>query len=152
MNPKPYVPPTIEKTHDLDADIRRTARKSILIVDDEPQFIEIMARQLEELGFQVDSATDGAQGIKKVMVSDYEIILCDMVMPNLAGDMFYRAVERVKPHLCKRFIFATGYRDSPKTDEFIRQIRGLVIWKPFQFHVLLEAIEAINRRNAGAKI
>ena len=142
----------MEKTHDLDADIRRAARKSILIVDDEPHFIELMATQLVGLGFQVDSATDGVQGIKKVMVSDYEIILCDMVMPNLAGDMFYRAVERVKPHLCKRFIFTTGYRDNPKTDDFIRQIRGLVIWKPFQFQVLLEAIEAINRRNAGAKL
>jgi DNA-binding NarL/FixJ family response regulator len=69
-----------------------------------------------------------------------------MVMPNLAGDMFYMAVERVKPHLCKRFLFMTGHQGERKIDDFIRSVRGLVLWKPFKTHVLMEAMQAAESR------
>ncbi len=146
METKPFFP--TEKTHDLDEGTRRAARKTVLIVDDEPNFIKSVGAYLESFGFQVDSATDGTQGIKKILLSDYAVILCDMVMPNLAGDMFYRAVERVKPHLCRRFIFVTGHHHDPSIDAFIRKVRGLVLWKPFQFHVLMEAVQAVDKRGA----
>jgi hypothetical protein len=71
-----------------------------------------------------------------------------MVMPNLAGDMFYMAVERVKPHLCKRFLFMTGHRGDRKVDEFIRKVHGLILWKPFQSHVLMESIQAIEQKSS----
>ena len=72
-----------------------------------------------------------------------------MLMPNLAGDMFYAAVERVKPHLCPRFIFMTGQRGNRKVDEFIRKVRGLILWKPFQMHVLFETIQAVEKKAGG---
>jgi two-component system, cell cycle sensor histidine kinase and response regulator CckA len=145
-NPFRYVPG--EKMYDLDADTRLETKRTILIVDDEPQFIKWTSTFLESCGFQVDSVTEGTEAIKKIMVSDYTVILCDMVMPNLAGDMFYLAVERVKPHLCRRFIFSTGYQDDPKIDAFIRKVNGLVLWKPFALQALTEAIQVIEKRVA----
>jgi hypothetical protein len=71
-----------------------------------------------------------------------------MVMPNLAGDMFYLAVERVKPQMCRRFIFSTGHQDDPKIDAFIRKVNGLVLWKPFALQALTEAIQVIEKRVA----
>ena len=68
-----------------------------------------------------------------------------MVIPNFPGDMFYSAVERIRPQLCKRFIFMTGHQGDRKIEEFIRRIRGLMLWKPFQMHVLFEAVEAVNK-------
>ncbi|MGA2173361.1 MAG: response regulator [Verrucomicrobiota bacterium] len=142
MSDKTYSPPFGEKTHDLDQVARWAARKRVLILDDDFAFADMTRLQLEEKGYEVEWAADGVQGIKKVMVNDYSVILCDMVMPNLAGDMFYVAVERVKPHLCKRFVFMTGHQGDRKVDEFIRKVRGLIVWKPFQIHVLMEAIQA----------
>jgi DNA-binding NarL/FixJ family response regulator len=84
--------------------------------------------------------------LKKILSDDFEIILCDMVMPNFPGDMFYLAVERVRPNLCKRFIFMTGHKGDPKIGEFIRRIRGLMLWKPFEMHVLFDAIKAVNSK------
>ena len=101
---------------------------------------------LEQHGYQVELAADGVQGIKKIIVNDYSVILCDMVMPNLAGDMFYTAIERVKPHLCRRVIFVTGHQGDRKVDEFIRKVKGIVLWKPFQTHVLLETIQAVEKK------
>jgi CheY-like chemotaxis protein len=138
--------PIGEKTHDLDQVARWAARKKILLLDDNFDFADMTRLQLQEHGYEVDLASDGVQGIKKIMVSDYSVILCDMVMPNLAGDMFYLAVERVKPHLCKRFVFMTGHQGDRKVDEFIRKVRGLLIWKPFQIHVLMETIQAVEMK------
>ena len=135
-----------EKVHDLDRAARRAARKRILMVDDDAEFADLTRMLLEAHGYEVDLASDGVQGIKKIMANDYGIIVCDMVMPNLAGDMFYVAVERVKPELCRRFVFVTGHQGNREIDEFIRKVRGLVVWKPFQSHLLIEAIQAAEKK------
>jgi CheY-like chemotaxis protein len=142
-------PPYAEKTHDLDQVARWAAQKKVLIVDDDFAFADLTRMYLEENGYQVELAGDGVQGIKKIMVSDYSAILCDIVMPNLAGDMFYTAVERVKPHLCRRIVFVTGHQGERKVDEFIRKVRGLVLWKPFPQHVLIETIQAVEKKAAA---
>ncbi|HEY3863886.1 MAG TPA: response regulator [Verrucomicrobiae bacterium] len=122
------------------------SRKKILLLDDDTEFAGLIRLGLEAHGYEVELAADGVQGIKKIMHEDFSIILCDMVMPNLAGDMFYTAVERVKPHLCRRFIFMTGHQGDHVVAEFIRKVRGLILWKPFQTRVLLETIQMAEKR------
>jgi CheY-like chemotaxis protein len=139
-----------EKTHDLDQVAKWAARRKILLLDDDLAFADLTRMILEQNGYEVELAADGVQGIKKIMVSDYSAILCDMLMPNLAGDMFYVAVERVKPYLCKRIIFITGLKGDRKVDEFIRKVKGVILWKPFQSHVLFEAIQAVEDKAGGA--
>jgi DNA-binding NarL/FixJ family response regulator len=74
-----------------------------------------------------------------------------MIMPGFPGDMFYRAVERIRPHLCKRFLFMTGHTGDRQIDQFIRGVRGLMIFKPFQLHELLEAMRVVlNKAEASA--
>jgi CheY-like chemotaxis protein len=150
MSEKMNPPSFGEKTHDLDQVARWAARKKVLIVDDDFAFADVTRTYLEENGYEVELAADGVQGIKKVMVHDFSVILCDMVMPHLAGNMFYTAVERVKPHLCRRIVFVTGHRGERKVDEFIRRVRGLILWKPFQPHVLIETIHAVEEKAAGS--
>jgi DNA-binding NtrC family response regulator len=147
MNEKRYFyTPAIEKTHVLGKVGEMAPRKKILLLDDDATLADMTRIILEENGYDVDTAGDGVQGIKKIMAGDYAVILCDMVMPNLAGEMFYMAVERVKPYLCKRFLFMTGHRGDRKVDEFVRRIRGLMLWKPFQTHVLMESIQAVEKK------
>ena len=146
MSKRKYYAPIMEKTHDLHQVPTVTVRKKVLLLDDDMPLAELTRKILEENGYEVETVADGVQGIKKIMINDYSVILCDMVMPNLAGDMFYMAVERVKPHLCKRFLFMTGHQGERKIDDFIRSVRGLVLWKPFKTHVLMEAMQAAESR------
>jgi hypothetical protein len=67
-------------------------------------------------------------------------------LPHLSGEQLYQAVERTKPHLCQRFIFMTGHEADPKSDAFIRRVRGLMLWKPFHLADLLTAAQIIRRR------
>ena len=135
------------KTHNIEDVTEAAPRKKILLLDDDASLANLVRIILEENGYDVELASDGVQGIKKVLASDYSVILCDMVMPNLAGDMFYMAVERVKPHLCKRFLFMTGHQGDRKIDDFISRVGGLILWKPFTSHVFMESIQAIEQKN-----
>jgi CheY-like chemotaxis protein len=136
----------VVKTYELpDADIPEPPKaKKILVLEDEVAFAILLKEDLEAEGYQVTVVSNGAEGLKKILTTDFEIIICDMVMPNFPGDMFYLAVERARPDLCKRFIFMTGHQGDVKIREFIRRIRGLMLWKPFETHVLFDAIKVVS--------
>lgn len=136
-----------EKRHDLESFARSSGIHKVLILEDEMTFASIVGQYFGAWGFSVTHVQDGVDGIKRVIHEDYSIILCDMLMPNLAGDMFYKAVERVKPHLCRRFIFMTGNHNDKKITDFIRDVKGVIIWKPFKMHILHEAVQTIEKKH-----
>lgn len=123
----------------------KEARK-ILVLEDDPSFREIVQVYFEEQGFSVVSVQNGVEGVHEILAGDFDAILCDMQMPTLPGDMFYRAVERMRPHLCERFIFMTGYRGNPKVNEFIASVDGMVLIKPFHMDDLPEMLAFVELR------
>ena len=68
--------------------------------------------------------------------------------PTLPGDMFYRAVERMRPHLCDRFVFMTGHRGNQRINDFIDSVCGTVLTKPFRVLDLLEMVDFVRLRTA----
>jgi CheY-like chemotaxis protein len=129
------------------AEASGVARK-ILLVEDDPSFQEIMRDFLTESGYSVLAVQNGVEGVHEVLASDFEVILCDMMMPTLPGDMFFRAVERMRPHLCERFVFMTGHRGNQKVNDFVANVNGTMLSKPFQVDDLLEMIAFIQVRIA----
>ena len=124
----------------------KPALKKVLLLEDDPAFGEIMTDFLRESGFEVEAVVNGVEGVHKVLASDFEVILCDMMMPTLPGDMFFRAVERMRPHLCDRFVFMTGHRNNQKVNEFIESVNGTILTKPFHVDDLLEMVAFIEVR------
>jgi two-component system NtrC family sensor kinase len=148
-NTRFFVPPE-EKTHLMPEGLVSPNPQTVLIVEDDPVLANMLKDLLQPRNFLVAQVTGGAEGVQKIMAADFDVILCDMVMPGFPGDMFYRAVERARPHLCKRFIFMTGHTGDMKIDAFIREVRGLMLWKPFQVHEVLEAIEMVTRKTSSS--
>src|SRR5215472_8378069 len=103
-------------------------RKRILLLEDDVPLAEMLRSSLDCNGYIVETAENGAAGVRKILDKEFDIILCDMVMPHLPGDMFYTAVSRINPDLCRRFIFMTGHQADPKYDAFIRKIKGTMLW------------------------
>jgi DNA-binding response OmpR family regulator len=120
--------------------------KRALLLEDDLAFQEIMQTFLAENSFEVVSVNNGVDGVHEVLASDFELIVCDMQMPTLPGDMFYRAVERMRPQLCDRFIFMTGFRGNTKINEFVSAVSGTVLMKPFHMDDLLELTAFIELR------
>lgn len=60
-------------------------KKRILVVDDEPDFAQIVQKNLEKEGFKVEVAYDGVEGIDKVKANPPDAIVLDVMMPEMDG-------------------------------------------------------------------
>lgn len=106
--------------------------KAILVVDDEPGITSALAYLLRRNGYHVDTASNGCLALEKLRGQAYDLILCDLRMPELDGPGLYRELERHLPHLLRRVIFLTGDTLSPEAREFLEKTGGLRLNKPFR--------------------
>ena len=72
--------------------------KTVLMLEDDPHCTKLLREFLESHSFRVTCVTNGADGVRQILDQDFDILLCDLFMPHLPGDMFYKAVERTKAH------------------------------------------------------
>ena len=122
--------------------------KRVLLLEDDEMFKSIISDFLESNFYEVVAVGNGADGVRAVLKEEFDVIICDMMMPKLPGDMFYVAIERMRPHLCRRFIFITGHRGNQKINDFIKQVKGTMLAKPFHMDDLLEAIAFVQVKTA----
>ena len=119
---------------------------TILVVDDEPGIGSALAYLLQREGHAVDTAANGRLALAKLRGQDYDLILCDLRMPELDGPGFYRELQRAYPHLQRRVIFLTGDTLSPDTREFLEKVGVTRLNKPFKAadvrRVVLQALQA----------
>jgi CheY-like chemotaxis protein len=112
----------------------------LLIVEDDADLADILEESFVSLGYRVQRAENGTEALRRVMESDFDAVICDMVMPKMAGNMFYLAVQRVKPALCERFVFMTGHGETAGVREFLSALSERVISKPFNLEDLAQAV------------
>lgn len=139
------LPSLVPRVYEIPDPADDSPGKSVLVLDDDRAFTSTLKVVLESHGYRVTILPNGAEGVKQILAFDFDAIICDLVMPNFPGDMFYKAVERARPHLCRRFIFATGHQEDPKVVQFIKQTGRIALWKPFEMRELLEALEFVIR-------
>ncbi len=127
-----------------------TQRTKILILEDDEEFNSILQQSLDGDDFEVVAVPNGADGIREILTNDFGAIVCDIMMPILAGDMFYLAVKRIRPQVCSRFIFISGENGNRKVADFIQGINGTLLRKPFHVDDLLDLIHFVCIRTALA--
>ena len=130
-------------TIDMEALNGNDNSKHVLVVDDDIQLTIMFEALLQFHGYRVSTASDGAQALKVVMNSDVDAVLCDLNMPELTGDLFYREAGRVRPHLQKRFIFVTGNANDPLYETFLKGVKAPVLAKPVSLDRLLGQLQAV---------
>jgi signal transduction histidine kinase/ActR/RegA family two-component response regulator len=114
------------------ATVTPTPQKAILIVDDEEGISKGLAYLFRRDGHQVDTAANGHFALARLQEREYDLILCDLRMPELDGPGLYRALEFHAPHLLCRFIFLTGDTLSPEAQTFLTQTGATRLNKPFR--------------------
>ena len=90
------------------------ALKAVLVVDDDKQLASALQWILADENYLVDIAFDGDEALLKVKVHEYDVVICDVMMPRLRGDEFYVQARKLRPDLENRFIFITGFAADPK--------------------------------------
>jgi len=66
----------------------------ILLVDDEPRIRDFISRALEAAGYTVDAARSGAEGLRQAVVADYDLVILDLIMPDMDGRHFLAQLLR----------------------------------------------------------
>ena len=134
----------------LDIDVEEAMPKGpalkVLLLEDRDDFREVLHEYLVSRSYQVTSVCSGVEGLREVMKGAFDLIICDMMMPQVGGEMFYWAVTRVRPAARQRFIFFTGHKNNPPIDFFFRRIKATVLFKPFKLSELDSAISSVLRR------
>jgi signal transduction histidine kinase/CheY-like chemotaxis protein len=117
--------------------------RAILLIDDEASIVQALRRLLQRDGHEVTTAATGFKGLAALEARAYEVILCDMRMPDLDGPGFYRELERRHPHLVSRVIFLTGDVLSPEVQAFFTQVDRPYVVKPFTAREIRRVIRQV---------
>ena len=115
----------------------------ILIVDDSPSQLLGMRRIVEKLGHEAITAEDGAAGVEAAKTSLPDLILMDVVMPNLNGFQATRAISK-EPSTAQIPVVLVTTKDQ-ETDKVwgMRQGAKAYITKPFTENQLIEVINSL---------
>jgi CheY-like chemotaxis protein len=102
----------------------------ILLIDDEPSIIRGLARLLHRDGYTVETAVNGQQALALLQERRYDVIVCDLQMPDVDGPAFYATLRRQAPALCQRVIFLTGDTLHAESMAFLAQCGQPCLYKP----------------------
>jgi CheY-like chemotaxis protein len=136
--PKAQGEPVQEATADK---ISLTGTERILFVDDEEPIVRSGSRMLEQLGYRVRSTTNSVEALEIFLEhpDDFDLVVTDMTMPTMTGDVLAREILNIRPDM--PVILCTGF--SHRIDEAKAKAMGIKGWimKPF---VLREAAELVR--------
>lgn len=122
--------------------------KSILVVDDEEDILDLLQYNLEKEGYRGETALDGSLAIGKTSVSPFDLLILDVMMPGLDGFEVCRRIRADGPNTGTPIVFLTA-----RTGE-LDQIHGLelgaddYIQKPISPRVLMARVRSVLRRSA----
>lgn len=118
----------------------REEQRRLLVVDDDPQ-VARMLRRLLAASYAVTIVSDGAEALAKIVAGErFDVILTNLMMPNLTGIGLYEKVLILAPEQAAKMIFMTGSRFERTARDFLDGLEGRWIDKPFERKELLELV------------
>ena len=121
----------------------------VLVVDDNEMNRDMLSRRLLRLNYEVIMAEDGEQALAMVREQNFDLVLLDIMMPNISG---YEVLERIKADDATRHIPVIMISAVDDLDSVVRCIElGAedYLFKPFNPVLLKARVGASLRRNAG---
>lgn len=118
--------------------------KKVLLVDDEPSIVTLLAFNLEKDGYEVTTATDGAEGYRLAISNPFDFIILDLMLPSMDGMDICKRLRQEK--------FDTPIMILTAKDDELEKIIGLELGaddymtKPFSPREVLARMKAILRR------
>lgn len=119
----------------------------LLLVEDDQRIAALIKQGLEEQGFEVTVVYDGLMGKKLAVTRSYDIIITDIILPNLNGIDLCKEIRSVKPDVPVIMLTALGTTDD-KVEGFDAGADDYLV-KPFELRELLVRIRALLKRSAA---
>jgi len=117
---------------DGDVHVRCFEGPRVLVVDDDPVFRELVSYHVkQERACTVDTASNGQEALERIRNHVYDLVLCDLRMPEMDGPAFYRKLRGDHPRLAGRVVFMTAHARDDEYASFIREVGVNLLRKPF---------------------
>lgn len=140
----PHVPVTTPSPVPTGAPGPPARGRHMLVVDDEAAMRSVLASFLRSQGHQVETAADGAAVRALLAASEYDVVLLDLRMPGLDGEVLYRELCRDDPFHACRVVFVTGDLQSETARRFFAEAGRPVIAKPFELDDLAAVLSSVT--------
>jgi len=115
-----------------------TTEVHILVVDDDELLGRAVKRML--MPYSVTLAYGGGDALEEVAEGDFDLILCDIMMPEISGPEFYHRLADVRPDLQRRVLFMTGGA-LDRVQPMLKDVPKRLVEKPFSRKELLRVVD-----------
>jgi signal transduction histidine kinase len=118
-------------------------RGRILVIDDEPMINSILRRMLGR-DHEVASCSSVREALDRLKAGQqFDVILCDLMMPEMTGMDLHAELLRTFPSLAERLVFMTGGAFTPAAREFLDRVPNARVEKPFEVQSLRTLIQSL---------
>jgi signal transduction histidine kinase/CheY-like chemotaxis protein len=126
-----------------DSPLSSYAGARVLVVEDEPTVARLISDVLEDEGLAVEALLDSREALERIAEADYDLVICDMKMPELDGEHFYKRLAASGNPLSRRFLFVTGDVMAAHTQDFLERNQLPHVAKPFRVEELTEKVRRV---------
>lgn len=121
-----------------------SAKRKVLIVDDEGGMRHMLSVLLEREGYNIDTAQNGREGLQKVKDNEYDLVLCDIRMPEMDGISFLESTKNMKRELPVIMMSAFGNVDT--AIEAMKKGAYDYVSKPFKADEILLRLQRLTQQ------
>ncbi|HEX7604724.1 MAG TPA: response regulator [Polyangiaceae bacterium] len=107
----------------------------VLVIDDDVDVGRALKRTLR--GHDVVAVSSGREALDLLATgATFDVIFCDLMMPDLSGPDVYESLEKTRPDVCERMVFVSGGAFTPQTEAFVHTTTCALVAKPFDTKAL----------------
>jgi CheY-like chemotaxis protein len=122
---------------------------NVLIVDDEQEFVDVLADVLRRSGHTVEGAVDAAAALRDKDLAAYDVLVLDMVMPGMTGAEFFAELRRRGSPLVHRTVVVSGYLTPAVRGAFPELPDHAFLQKPFSILELRSLLDQLVSADGG---
>ena len=113
----------------------------VLIVDDEPNIVDLLSEILTSSGFEVASALDAKSALEQVKAQIFDAAIVDFNLPDMNGVMLHRQIRQMDEELASKTLFTSGQMQTDQDLDYYMVYGGGFLSKPFEIEQVLSALE-----------
>ena len=122
----------------------------VLVVDDEAEMLQLIRETLEGCGYRVDTVTNCRDALSQVRNSAYELVILDLLLPDMNGFVLSQELVRVRPRLKDRILFISAVLFGQNTVDHLKAMGAGFLSKPFETDSLVQVVNRISGLSPAA--